>query len=119
MNYAFWEGAVRISLDHLMAARAVTDFCERSVRYIFGDSLGDPVADTIMGALQNAERSGLTRTEISNLLSRHSSSGQIARALRELSDRQLATMRMISSGTGRPAETWFAASRHGAADARP
>ena len=119
MNYALWEGTARISLDHLMAARAVTDFCEQSVRYIFGDSLGDPVADTILAALKNAERSGLPRTEISNLLSRHSSSGQIGRALKELSDRRLATMRMISSGTGRPAETWFAASRHGAADAQP
>jgi hypothetical protein len=117
MNYALWEGVDRISIDHLMAARAVTDFCERSVRYIFGDSLGDPVADTILAAIKNAGASGLTRTEISNLLSRHSSSGQIGRALKELSDRHLATMRMVSSG-GRPTETWFAAAQNGAA-ARP
>jgi hypothetical protein len=117
MVYALWSGSAEITLAHLMAARAVTSFCEQSVRHIFGDSLGDPVADTILAALKNAGASGLTRTEISNLLSRHSNSGQIGRALKELSDRRLATMKMLPSSGGRPAETWFAAPPSGADDA--
>jgi len=59
MLYALWAGSDRIELDHLLAAIAVEDFCRRSVEYIFGDMLGDPVADTILDSLRAAGASGL------------------------------------------------------------
>jgi len=45
--YALWDRTDCISLEHLMAAVAVWDYCFESVQYIFGDMLGDQIADTI------------------------------------------------------------------------
>jgi hypothetical protein len=108
--YALWEGNDRIEISHLTAAMAVWEFCLASVEYIFGDTLGDVVADTILAALKHAAN-GLTRTEISSLFSRNVPANQIARGLGELSRRGLAEPRMspAPSGTGRPAEMWFSA----------
>lgn len=38
---------------HLAAAEAVWDCAERSTRYLFGDSTGDPLADYIRGYLRD------------------------------------------------------------------
>src|SRR5262249_25291191 len=110
MIYALWDGKNQIEAEHLTAASAVWEFCEASVKYIFGDALGDVVADTILSALKTAGEQGLTRTEVTGLFSRHQPSSQIARALSELQHRRLAMFRKTPSPTGgRPAETWFAA----------
>jgi Protein of unknown function (DUF3987) len=108
MLYALWAGADCIDPDHLLAALAIEDFCRRSVEYVFGDMLGDPVADTILDALRTAGSSGLTRTEINNLFSRHVSANQIARALGELARRGLAAQRRGETTGGRPPEIWMA-----------
>jgi hypothetical protein len=108
MLYALWAGGDRIELDHLLAAVAVEDFCRKSVEYIFGDMLGDPVADTILDALRAAGASGLTRTEIYNLFSRNVPSNQIARALGDLARRGLASQRRGEALAGRPPEIWVA-----------
>jgi hypothetical protein len=107
--YALWAGEERIGIDHLTAAMAVWEYCQAAVEYIFGDSLGDVVADSILAALRGAA-SGLTRTEISALFSRNTPANQISRAIGELERRGLAYQRKISpaAGAGRPAETWFA-----------
>jgi hypothetical protein len=114
MLYALWAGSDRIELDHLLAAIAVEDFCRRSVEYIFGDMLGDPVADTILDSLRAAGASGLTRTEISNLFSRNVGANQIARALGDLARRGLAIQRRGDASGGRPPEIWAATEGGGA-----
>ena len=38
-----------------------------NARFIFGDALGDPIADEILRALRRAGPDGLTRWDISNL----------------------------------------------------
>src|SRR5262249_33876043 len=43
--YAVLDCSTVVRPEHLLAALAVWDFCEASARYVFGDSLGDPVAD--------------------------------------------------------------------------
>ncbi len=106
--YALWDGANQIGQDHLIAALAIEDFCRKSVEYIFGDMLGDPIADTILEALRAAETAGLTRTEINNLFARNVSSNQIANALGELARRGLAAQRRGTVTTGRPPEIWVA-----------
>jgi hypothetical protein len=108
MLYALWAGSNHITLDHLIAAVAVEQFCRESVEYIFADMLGDPVADTILDALRAAGPAGLTRTEISNLFSRNAAANQIARALGELARRGLAGQRKGDAAIGRPAEIWIA-----------
>jgi hypothetical protein len=107
--YALWDGVSIIQLEHLMAALAVWQYCEASVKYTFGDALGDVVADTILSALRSAGEDGLARTQISDLFLRHQTSSQIARALGDLQHRKLATCRKKSSPSGgRPAEVWYA-----------
>jgi hypothetical protein len=104
--YALWAGTDQIELEHLMAAVAVQDFCRDSVEYVFGDTLGDQVADTILSALRASGQNGLTRTEINNLFQRNVPANQIARALGELSRRGLASQQKGEAINGRPPETW-------------
>jgi hypothetical protein len=54
--YALLDKSYQIEPVHLRAARAVWDYSEASVQYIFGASLGDDVADTILTALRVAGR---------------------------------------------------------------
>ena len=78
--YALLDKSSLVSQDHLSAAIALWEYCEASARFVFGMSLGDPVADEIKKALDENEE-GLTRTEISNYLGRNKSSNQISRCL--------------------------------------
>ena len=110
--YALWEGTNRITLPHLKAAMAVWEYCEASVEYLFGDMLGDAVADTLLSALRGSSN-GLTRTQLSAILGRNVASNQIARALKELERRGLARVDVSATGPGRPPETWHAVKREG------
>jgi hypothetical protein len=102
--YALLDKSHVIRLDHLRAALALWEYCEASVRYIFGDAVGDPVADAILNALRaNAE--GLTKTDISGLFSRNQDKQRIDLALSTLTKQGLA--RLMREGTGgRPIERW-------------
>src|SRR5215203_5467774 len=102
--YALLDGSAIITADHLLAALALWEYVEASVEYIFGDATGDPVADTIVAALrQNGE---LTRTQISDLFGRNSTSDRIAQALQLLL--RLGTVRAEQRNTGgRPREVWM------------
>jgi hypothetical protein len=108
--YSLWDDKDQIEPVHLRAALAVWNFCAASVEYLFGDALGDPVADAILQGLRAAGSLGMSRTDISNLFSRNSEAGQIGRALEELWRLRLAHMRKMpptGGEKGRPAETWF------------
>jgi Protein of unknown function (DUF3987) len=61
--YALLDGAGKIDLPHLEAALAVWEYCELSAVHIFGDAIGDPVADDILRALRTRS-DGMTRTAI-------------------------------------------------------
>ncbi|MDP9359734.1 MAG: YfjI family protein, partial [Chloroflexota bacterium] len=50
--YALADEARRIGVEHLAAALALWDYCAASARHIFGDALGDPIADRILAALR-------------------------------------------------------------------
>jgi hypothetical protein len=105
MVYALLDCSAVIRREHLLAALAVWDYAESSARYIFGDALGDPVADEIVRALR-AKPEGLTRSEIRDLFGRNRSSGEISRALGVLLRSGLADYHSEQSG-GRPVERWF------------
>ena len=104
--YALLDQATEICLEHLQAALAVWDYSEGSARYIFGDSLGDPVADTILNALRS-NPAGLAKNEIRNLFSRNQSASRIGRALATLLENGLSRFQQEET-SGRPAERWFA-----------
>jgi Protein of unknown function (DUF3987) len=105
--YAVLDRARAIAAEHLLAALAIWDFCEASARYIFGDALGNPVADRILQALRAAP-GGLTRTEIRDLFERNRSASEINVALTALEERGLA-QRVSEVTAGRPIERWIAA----------
>lgn len=103
--YASLDLSPSICRQHLEAALAVTDFCEESAEYIFGDLYGDEMADRILQALRNTQ-GGITRTEVNNLFGRHKSQAAIEVALRTLEREGLLHKKKEESG-GRPIERWF------------
>jgi Protein of unknown function (DUF3987) len=106
--YAVMNESYEIEREHLLAALALWDYSEKSARYIFGDSTGDPVADQIYNALRAAGKDGMTRTEISNLFGRNMSSERIAQALSLLHGARRVRHMTHKTG-GRHAERWYAA----------
>jgi hypothetical protein len=85
---------------------AVWDYCERSARHIFGEMLGDNVADTILSGLKQAFPEGMSRTEIfRDLFGGHARSSAIAAALARLKTLGLARVD-IDKTQGRPTEVW-------------
>jgi len=78
--YALLDLSDIIRLEHLCAALTLWDYCEQSARYIFGESLGDPLADEIKRVLDDTP-DGMTRTELSNHFKRHKTAEQLALAL--------------------------------------
>ncbi len=106
--YAVLDGSRLILPEHLEAALAIVDYCEASARWIFGDSLGDSVADAILQALRR--QGELSRWAIYELFGRHVPSQRIVRALQMLQSLRLAEVDRQETG-GRPAEVWRACRR--------
>jgi Protein of unknown function (DUF3987) len=100
--YAVLDGSNKIDLAHMDAALAVWAFCEESARQIFGDTVGDPIADVILKALQVGP---MTRTEISGLFHRHTDTRHIDAAL-ELLRKAGKARRRYTPTRGRSIETW-------------
>jgi hypothetical protein len=103
------QGAAQISAEHLAAALGVWEYCEASAAHIFGDAIGDPIADEISAALRQAGGAGMTRTAIRDLFGRHRSTDRVGQALALLATRGRARMETRTTG-GRPSEVWFLAS---------
>jgi hypothetical protein len=97
---------VEINTDHLDAAMAVWSYCDASAALIFGDSIGDPIADDILVALRRSP-AGMTRTDLYNFFGRNRPSDQIGVALTMLLKLGRAKFETRQTG-GRPVETWFA-----------
>jgi hypothetical protein len=77
--YAALDGSPTITTAHIEAALAVWSYCEASALAIFGDALGDPIADRLLAALRQAP-DGLDGTEQSAVFRRHASAAQLAQA---------------------------------------
>jgi hypothetical protein len=95
-----------IRIEHLRAALALWEYSERSVRFVFGEAMGDAVADDIANALRSAPV-GMTREEIRNLFQRNRPAAEIDRALGVLLEHRLAHFTNEQTA-GRPATRWFA-----------
>jgi hypothetical protein len=106
MLYALLDRSALIQPPHLLAALALWDYVERSVYHVFGDRLGDPIADDLLRLLRTCP-AGLTRTEIRDYFQRNASAERIGRALGLLLQHRLARQEQQQTG-GRPSERWFA-----------
>ncbi len=104
--YAILDCSESIRRVHLEAALAAWRHSEDSARFIFGENLGDSVADEIRAALAEAGEQGMTRTEISELFKRNKSRAEIERALVLLREYGMARMQPEPT-TGRASERWF------------
>jgi hypothetical protein len=69
--YALMDCSAEIRVEHLQAATAVWDYCEASVRYVFGTKTGDQFADRIVDALQESTNGFLTDDDIGRLFGGH------------------------------------------------
>ena len=107
--YAVLDHSRYISRAHLLAALAVWRYCEASARYIFGDAVGDPVADEILDVLRKGGQGGMARTELSNFFGRNRGADEIGKALRLLHKHNKAQRReRPAGGRGKPTEVWVA-----------
>jgi hypothetical protein len=97
------DGEVRP--NHLAAALAVWDYCQRSAHWVFGGRLGNEAAQVILEALRRSP-TGLTRTEISSVFSRHKTAAEIYDALGFLNKHHQARCECQPTG-GAPIERWF------------
>jgi hypothetical protein len=97
--YALLDRSATVERVHLEAALAVLDYVDASVRFIFANRLGDPIADSILAAVQRRGR--ITRTDVRDLFGRHESSSRLDAAIVALAAADSITVREESSG-GRP-----------------
>lgn len=104
--YALLDRSPMICREHLEAALALWRYCDDSARFIFGEALGDPLADELLRVLR-ASPEGLTRTELHHRFGRHRQGADLSRALGMLQERALAQRERVETG-GRTAERWSA-----------
>ncbi len=102
--YALLDCSGTIKLQHLEAALALWNYCEASVSYIFGNLLGDPLADELLRMLKH---NAMSLTEIHGIFKNHKKADQIDRALSLLKEHKLALSKPVQTG-GRPSEIWSA-----------
>jgi hypothetical protein len=105
--YALLDCSEAIEPEHVGAALAVWGYCERSAAWIYGRSLGDPLADELWAAISGRPR-GMTRTEIRDLLGRNRRRSEVERALGLLGSAGLVTHSRRPGGGGREVECWAA-----------
>lgn len=103
--YALLDGTGTVGESHLRAALALWDYADRSARWIFGEALGDPVADEVLRSLRAAGAEGNTRTQIRELFGGHLGARVLGRALATLAEAGLARCEKVATG-GRPEERW-------------
>lgn len=107
--FALLDCSATIRAPHLKAALAIWDYCLESARWIFGEALGDAVADELLALLRRSPR-GLTRTEIRDATGRNRQAADIERGLAVLAEHGLARMirERETEGARKPTERWFA-----------
>ena len=106
--YAVLDGCSVIDRIHLKAAHALWQHGEASTRMIFGDSLGDPVADAILKAIRL--RGEMSDSEISDFFKRHKTAAELERAKDVLRQAGLAHPVTIETD-GRPRIVWRAGAK--------
>jgi hypothetical protein len=96
--YALLDGSAVVELEHLEAALAVWRYCEASAYAIFGDLLGDPVADRLLDELRQAGPEGLDGAAQHAVFARKVSATRLAQARALLQDKGLVST--VSEKTG-------------------
>jgi hypothetical protein len=107
VTYALCSASHSIDVEHVKAAWALWSYCRDSAAYIFGDSLGNPIADRLLRAIRDAGPNGLDGRELDRALGGHVSVGEKKVALDQLDRRGLVVTRDEDTG-GRRRRLTFA-----------
>jgi hypothetical protein len=100
--YALLDQSSFIDESHLKAALELWRYADESARYVFGDSLGDHVADTILASLRDTPE-GLSRRDVSDLFERNEEAARIRVAVDMLVRRGFVSVERVPTA-GRPKE---------------
>ena len=103
--YAVMDRSKTIEPPHLFAALSLWDYCEASVRLIFGNASGDRTLDTLVEALTERRDGWYDEDEIHHLFSGHTKSHEIEHALMTLLSQGRAS-RIYEETGGRSTERW-------------
>ncbi len=107
--YALLDRSTAIGHAHLLAALDLWRYIERSTRYIFGDSLGDPDADKLLDALRKRPEGMTTSLIYAEVFGNNFPAARIRGALARLLEYGLVWRETVQGkGAGRPAELWHA-----------
>lgn len=77
---ALLDKSAEIRLEHLSAALELWRYCSDSAAFIFGASLGNPLADAILEVLRTHPE-GMTRTEVNNHFQRNKTKAALDAAI--------------------------------------
>ena len=110
VGYALLDGKATVEEVHLEAAYALWQFCEDSAAHIFGDALGDDVADRLLAAIRAEGEAGLDFTGQAAAFGRNVKAKRLAAARAELEE--LGLIRTVAEETGgRPRMVSFAVTK--------
>jgi len=104
--YALLDCSDTIHAEHLLAALAVWKYSDRSVRWCYGPSVGDPLADELWQAISHRLQD-MTRTDIRDHFSRNKRRHDIDNALARLAHADLVECRRGAAANGPTVETWY------------
>jgi hypothetical protein len=115
--FALLDGSDELTVDHLCAAYAVWQYAEDSARFIFGNRLGDDIAQRILDEARAIWPEGLDRTQQSALFARNANTARLQVARERLVAQGLVAEQRDTSAKGPPRLILFAIPR-GAAPQR-
>lgn len=101
--YALIDCQRHVDLPHLKAALALWEYAEASAALIFGDSTGDPIADTILKSLRGLGE--LDESQISALFNRNIRADRLSQAKDLLMTHGLAQPKAVLTG-GKARTVW-------------
>lgn len=107
--YALMDGSPVIAVPHLQAAQAVWDYSEATIRYVYGDTVGDEVADRLLAAVRVAGDEGLDRQAQRDVFTRNVPAPRVAVARQALERKGLVVTRSEQAPNGgRPRTVTYA-----------
>jgi hypothetical protein len=112
MLYTVLDNSTLMKPEHLRAAIAFWQYCERSAMWVFGQKTGNKMADKIDWALKR-EPKGMTRSQINlDVFNNHAGKVSLDQAFSLLIDASLARFVMERAKGKVATERWFSTGEH-------